>query len=117
MSEIQFTINEVKHNLLFGMDAYKIFAENAILVATEKREPSNIESFAVIVYAGLINNAIVERSNRATFKEAYLLTQDIILESEKLQQDIWETWSGSIADNELQKVLGGIKKKVEENIA
>lgn len=116
MSEIQFTINDVKHNLLFGMDAYKIFSDSAILIATQKREPSNVESLAVLVYAGLINNAIVERSNRVTFKEAYLLAQDIILESEALQVDIWQTWSGSIADNELQKALNGIKKKVEESI-
>lgn len=119
MSEIIIDVEGVKRSLYFGMDAYQIFAENSVRTANDDSKgitTSNAEGFAVIVYAGLFNGAILDRVNKPTFKEAYLIAQNILIEDDKLVKEIYDTWTGSIADKEVQRVIASNsdKKKIKK---
>lgn len=114
MSAVTFEIKGVNHSLYFGFDAYQTVAENSVDYANGKSSaPSELEVFATYVHGGMVNEAILNRMPKPTFKDAYLLSELIVMEGKGIQEEIWRVWTDSIANAEMQKMLGSIKKKVE----
>ena len=109
---ISFEINDVKHTLYFGMDAYEIVAEKSFK-ATIENNVSNFKMCSYIIFGGLINEAVIKELPKPDYEVAYELMQEIVQQPEEFQNKIFTAWEQSLANKELQKILNANKKKVE----
>jgi len=118
MNEVSFEIEGKKYSLYFGMDAYEIIIDRQ-LADTFNKEGTTFKATSYIIYGGLVNNWILQESpkpSKPTYKEAYEITQSILILGDSFKSDIWDVYNGSIASELLKKAAdnaSGNKKKVE----
>ena len=114
MSKISFEINGKEEHLYFGMDAYEIVQTKSVQ-ATIDNNVSNFKMCSYIIFGGMVNYAVLKEINKPTYEDAYLLTEQIFLKETDFQDKIFKAWNESLANETLQKVLNGVKKKAEES--
>lgn len=119
---ITFDLQGVTHSLYFGMAAIEIFSQKSVaelsLLAKEhpeipidKLKADPVKSFAYVIYSGLCNQADIMELSRPTFEQAYYISEQIIDEGEKLQQDIFDCFNNSRAHKSLIERLHPADKK------
>ena len=115
MNEISFELLGKKYDLYFGMDAYEIIVDRQLEDAFNNTG-STFKACSYVIFGGLVNNAIIERLTRPSYKEAYKLTENIFLHGEDLQNRIFDIYNSSVANDLLKKAVDNVtgnKKKVE----
>lgn len=125
MAKVTFEIEGVSHSLYFGMLAIELWttlvAEEAVKLKSSPNTSDsafNIKGFAMCVYAGLCNNAEMNRQNHPDFEDAYILADGILAERNGLDLKIWNTFINSRAGKPVMDKLAPEKKSEEvENIS
>lgn len=108
---ISFDINGVSHSLFFGMVATQIFAEKGVnevglLSERGEKKADDVKAFACIVYAGACNQADRQDRQRPSFSDCYDLTEQILMEGEDLQEQIFSCFRESRPTQNMYDRLG-----------
>lgn len=122
---IKFKLNRVDYALFFGMKAVRIFQElmlketlkaNGGTMPSKKEDLKQVDemiAFAITIYAGMCNEAESDQLEYPSYKEAYSLANDILLEP-GLDAKIWNCFKESRASENLMSLMGLKKKTIQK---